>query len=48
MVENSLNPLVSRQWLIKTEGMGAKALKAVMDGDIEILPIDLTTYGTIG
>ena len=33
-----IEPLVSSQWFVKTEGMGAKALKAVEDGDIKILP----------
>jgi len=33
-----IEPLVSSQWFVKTEGMGAKALKAVEDGDIEIIP----------
>jgi valyl-tRNA synthetase len=33
-----IEPLVSRQWFCKTEGMGAKALKAVEDGDVQILP----------
>lgn len=33
-----IEPLVSSQWFVKTEGMGAKALKAVEDGDIQIVP----------
>jgi valyl-tRNA synthetase len=33
-----IEPMVSSQWFVKTEGMGAKALKAVQDGDIKILP----------
>ena len=33
-----IEPLVSSQWFVKTEGMGAKALKAVEDGDIQIIP----------
>ncbi|CAB9510231.1 Valine--tRNA ligase [Seminavis robusta] len=33
-----IEPLVSSQWFVKTEGMGAKALKAVQDGDIQIVP----------
>jgi len=33
-----IEPLVSSQWFVKTEGMGAKALKAVENGDIEIIP----------
>ena len=33
-----IEPLVSSQWFVKTEGMGAKALAAVEDGDIQILP----------
>jgi len=33
-----IEPLVSSQWFVKTEGMGAKALKAVEDGDIKIVP----------
>lgn len=33
-----IEPMVSSQWFVKTEGMGAKALKAVEDGDIKIVP----------
>ena len=33
-----IEPLVSSQWFLKTEGMGAKAYKAVEDGDIKIVP----------
>jgi valyl-tRNA synthetase len=33
-----IEPLVSSQWFVKTEGMGAKALAAVKEGDIQILP----------
>lgn len=33
-----IEPLVSSQWFVKTEGMGAKALKAVQDGQIKIVP----------
>ena len=33
-----IEPLVSSQWFVKTEGMGAKALKAVEDGEIKIVP----------
>lgn len=33
-----IEPLVSSQWFVKTEGMGAKALAAVEDGEIQILP----------
>jgi valyl-tRNA synthetase len=33
-----IEPLVSRQWFVKTEGMGAKALQAVQEGDISIFP----------
>ena len=33
-----IEPLVSSQWFVKTEGMGSKALKAVEDGDIKIVP----------
>ena len=33
-----IEPLVSKQWFVKTEGMGAKALAAVKDGDITIVP----------
>uniref|UniRef100_A0A7S4MJV7 valine--tRNA ligase n=1 Tax=Odontella aurita TaxID=265563 RepID=A0A7S4MJV7_9STRA len=33
-----IEPLVSSQWFVKTEGMGAKALKAVEDGSIQIVP----------
>jgi len=33
-----IEPLVSSQWFVRTEGMGAKALKALEDGDITIVP----------
>ncbi|CAM9797772.1 unnamed protein product, partial [Sphacelaria rigidula] len=33
-----IEPLVSSQWFVRTEGMGAKALAAVQQGDISILP----------
>jgi len=33
-----IEPLVSSQWFVKTEGMAEKALKAVQDGDIQIVP----------
>ena len=33
-----IEPLVSRQWFVKTEGMGAKALEAVRGGDIQVVP----------
>jgi valyl-tRNA synthetase len=33
-----IEPLVSSQWFVKTEGMGAKALKAVQNGDVQIIP----------
>ena len=33
-----IEPLVSSQWFVKTEGMGAKALDAVKNGDIKIVP----------
>lgn len=33
-----IEPLVSSQWFVKTEGMGAKALAAVEEKDIQILP----------
>ncbi|GKY96069.1 hypothetical protein MPSEU_000567100 [Mayamaea pseudoterrestris] len=33
-----IEPLVSSQWFVKTSGMGSKALKAVEDGDIKIVP----------
>jgi len=33
-----IEPLVSRQWFVKTKGMGARALAAVEDGDITIVP----------
>jgi valyl-tRNA synthetase len=33
-----IEPLVSSQWFVRTEGMGAKALKAVKDRDITIVP----------
>lgn len=33
-----IEPMVSSQWFVKTEGMGEKALKAVQEGDITIYP----------
>ena len=33
-----IEPMVSKQWFVRTEGMGAKALEAVKGGDIEIVP----------
>jgi valyl-tRNA synthetase len=33
-----IEPLVSKQWFVRTEGMGAKALHAVQCGDIKIVP----------
>jgi valyl-tRNA synthetase len=33
-----IEPLISSQWFVKTTGMGSKALKAVEDGDIKIIP----------
>lgn len=33
-----IEPLVSSQWFVRTEGMGSKALKAVREGDIQIIP----------
>ena len=33
-----IEPLVSKQWFVKTDGMGAKALEAVKGGDIKIVP----------
>ena len=33
-----IEPLVSSQWFVRTKGMGDKALKAVQDGDIQIVP----------
>jgi len=33
-----IEPLVSKQWFVKTAGMGAKALDAVKEGEIEIIP----------
>jgi valyl-tRNA synthetase len=33
-----IEPLVSKQWFVRTEGMGAKALHAVQNGDIKIVP----------
>jgi valyl-tRNA synthetase len=33
-----IEPLVSSQWFVKTADMGSKALKAVEDGDIKIVP----------
>eukprot|EP00522_Entomoneis_paludosa_P011021 CAMPEP_0172463194 /NCGR_PEP_ID=MMETSP1065-20121228/46288_1 /TAXON_ID=265537 /ORGANISM="Amphiprora paludosa, Strain CCMP125" /LENGTH=1013 /DNA_ID=CAMNT_0013219083 /DNA_START=213 /DNA_END=3254 /DNA_ORIENTATION=- len=33
-----IEPMVSSQWFVKTEGMGAKALQAVKGGDIKIVP----------
>jgi valyl-tRNA synthetase len=41
-----IEPMVSSQWFVKTEGMGAKALAAVQNGDIKIVPqrFDKTWY----
>lgn len=33
-----IEPMVSKQWFVKTEDMGAKALEAVKGGDIQIVP----------
>jgi valyl-tRNA synthetase len=33
-----IEPLVSSQWFVKTSGMGRKALEAVQNGDIQIVP----------
>jgi valyl-tRNA synthetase len=33
-----IEPLLSKQWFVRTTGMGAKALDAVKSGDIQILP----------
>lgn len=33
-----IEPLVSSQWFVKADGMAAKALQAVKDGDIKIVP----------
>jgi len=33
-----IEPMVSSQWFVKTKDMGAKALRAVQDGDIQIVP----------
>ena len=33
-----IEPMVSKQWFVRTEGMGAKALEAVKGGDIQIVP----------
>jgi len=33
-----IEPLVSSQWFVKTEGMAEKALSAVREGGITILP----------
>jgi valyl-tRNA synthetase len=33
-----IEPLVSSQWFVKTSGMGKKALDAVVEGDIKIIP----------
>ncbi|GMH77539.1 hypothetical protein TrST_g5698 [Triparma strigata] len=33
-----IEPMVSSQWFVKTKGMGEKALNAVKDGDIKIIP----------
>ena len=33
-----IEPLASSQWFVKKEVMVAKALKAVEDGDIQIVP----------
>jgi valyl-tRNA synthetase len=37
-----IEPLISSQWFVKTEGMGAKALRAVENGDIQIIPSRFT------
>ena len=33
-----IEPLVSSQWFVRTQGMADKALKAVQDGDMKIIP----------
>lgn len=33
-----IEPMVSSQWFVRTAGMGAKALEAVREGDIKIVP----------
>jgi len=33
-----IEPLISKQWFVRTQGMGGKALHAVESGDIKILP----------
>ena len=33
-----IEPMVSKQWFVRTENMGAKALEAVKGGDIQIVP----------
>ena len=33
-----IEPMVSKQWFVRTEGMGARALEAVRGGDIQIVP----------
>ncbi|KAJ1428256.1 tRNA synthetases class I-domain-containing protein [Ochromonadaceae sp. CCMP2298] len=33
-----IEPMVSAQWFVRTEGMGAKAVEAVRSGDIKIIP----------
>ncbi len=33
-----IEPMVSKQWFVRTEDMGAKALEAVRGGDIQIVP----------
>ena len=42
-----IEPLVSDQWFMKMEDMGARAVKAVRDGEITILPsrFEKTWYG---
>ena len=33
-----IEPLVSKQWFVQTEGMSAKALEAVREGNIQVVP----------
>lgn len=33
-----IEPLVSSQWFVRTQGMADKALSAVQDGDMKIVP----------
>jgi len=33
-----IEPLVSSQWFLRTQGMADKALRAVQDGEMKIVP----------